>query len=83
MIPQNGSEKSGIRLAELVAALSVATDLGMGQPMEFALSSCVLAMRIGEKLGLSDEELRAVYYQGLLRYVGCNAETHIMAGSRR
>ena len=73
------AESSGIRLAELVAALSVATDLGMGQPMEFALCSCVLAVRLGDKMGLDEGALRDVYYQGLLRYVGCNAETHIMA----
>jgi len=68
---------SSIRLAELMAALSIATDLGTGQPMEFALRGCVLAMRLAEKLGLNDNELREVYYQALLRYIGCNAETHL------
>ena len=42
---------SGVRLAELMAALSIATDLGMGQPLESALCSCVVAMRLGEALG--------------------------------
>ena len=46
---------SGVRLAELMAALSMATDLGMGQPLESALSSCVVAMRLGEALGLDDQ----------------------------
>jgi putative nucleotidyltransferase with HDIG domain len=68
-----------IRLAELMAALSMATDLGMGQPLEHALCSCVLAVRLGEALGLGTAELREVYYQALLRYIGCNAETHLMA----
>ncbi|MEP7287745.1 MAG: hypothetical protein ABI947_18480 [Chloroflexota bacterium] len=36
---------SEIRLAEIVAALSLATDLGTGQSFEFALQSCILAMR--------------------------------------
>ena len=62
-------ENAPIRLAELIAALSIATDLGMGQPMEYALCSCVLAVRLGEKLGLSEEELYEVYYQALLRYM--------------
>jgi hypothetical protein len=70
---------SGIRLAELMAALSLATDLGMGYPLEQALCSCVLSVRLGEALGLSDEELREVYYQALLRYIGCNAETHALS----
>src|SRR5512141_2302059 len=73
------SEDSGVRLAELMAALSLATDLGMGQPMEFALSSCILAVRLAEKVGYSDEALREVYYQALLRYIGCNAETDWLA----
>jgi hypothetical protein len=32
-----------IRLAEMMAALSLATDHGMGQPVEFAWQSCVVA----------------------------------------
>ena len=73
------SSPSGVRLAELMMALSTATDLGMGQPMEFALSSCILAVRLAEKCGYSDEALREVYYQALLRYIGCNAETDWLA----
>ncbi len=65
----NSSNRSGVRLAELMAALSLATDLGMGQPMEFALSSCILAVRLAEKCGYSEEALREVYYQALLRYI--------------
>ena len=70
---------SGIRLAELVAALSLATDLGMGQPLEYALGVCVLSVRMGEALGLDESELREVYYLALLRHIGCNAETYSMA----
>src|SRR5207302_4025919 len=60
---------SGVRLAELMAALSIATDLGMGQPLETALCTCVVAMRLGEALKLDDDTLRDVYYQALLRYI--------------
>src|SRR5262245_34098804 len=70
---------SGVRLAELMASLSVATDLAMGQPVEYALSSCALAVRLGERAGLAAGELGDVYYQALLRYIGCNAETYAMA----
>jgi hypothetical protein len=51
----------------------------MGQPLESALTSCVVAMRLGEALGVDDEMLRDVYYQALLRYIGCNADTYAMA----
>ena len=78
-MPSDPSADSGVRLAELMAALSLATDLGMGQPMEFALSSCLLGVRLAEKCGYSMEALREVYYQALLRYIGCNAETDWLA----
>jgi HD-GYP domain-containing protein (c-di-GMP phosphodiesterase class II) len=68
-----------VRRAEILAALSLATDLAMGQPMEFALKSCVLGMRLGTALGLGSGELQEIYYHSLLRYIGCNAETHAMA----
>ena len=68
-----------LRLTELLAALSVATDLGMGQPLEFAMQSCALALRLAEQLGFGERELRATYDQALLRYIGCNAETRMLA----
>ncbi len=55
-MPQNQPIAIDIRLAELIAALSLATDLAMGQPLEYALCSCVLAVRLGEALGLTDDE---------------------------
>lgn len=76
---QSTTRSSNIRLAELMGALSVATDIGTGQPLEFALQSCVLAMRLGAALHWSDEALREIYYQALLRYIGCNVETHLLS----
>src|SRR6202011_4724071 len=73
------SHRAPIRLAEVIAALSLATDLAMGQPMAFALRSCALSVRLGEALGFDDAQLSEIYYQSLLRYIGCNAETHIFA----
>ena len=61
----------GVRLAEVIAALSLATDLGMGQPMDHALRRCLLAVRLGEALGLDERALRDVYYVGLVCSVGC------------
>jgi HD-GYP domain-containing protein (c-di-GMP phosphodiesterase class II)/DNA-binding CsgD family transcriptional regulator len=62
-----------VPLSELVACLALATDLGMGQPLEHALRTCVLAVKVGESIGLSAEELAETYYLALLRFVGCNA----------
>ena len=40
-----------VRLAELVALLSLGTDLGLGQPMEHMIRACLIALRLGERLG--------------------------------
>jgi len=50
-----------IRRAEIIAALSMATDLAMGQPMENALRSCVLARRLGEALGFGRADMLASF----------------------
>ena len=41
----------GIRLAELIAVLSLGTDLGMGQPMEHVLRQCLISLRLADRLG--------------------------------
>jgi hypothetical protein len=39
-------EVGGIRIAELVATLSYAADLGLGQPMEHCMRQTVIAVRL-------------------------------------
>ncbi len=65
-----------VRLAEIVACLALATDLGMGQPLEHGLRTCLLAVGVGGALGLGAEELADAYYIALLRFAGCNAHAH-------
>jgi HD-GYP domain-containing protein (c-di-GMP phosphodiesterase class II) len=62
-----------LRLAELIASLSLATDLGMGQPFEKAMRSCLLAMSIGRRLGCDPATLRDIYYLALLEHIGCTS----------
>ena len=64
------------RAAELVGAISLATDLGTGQPLEHALRTAVLAVRLAELAGASPEELRDVYYVALLHASGCTSNGH-------
>lgn len=58
-----------------MAALSLATDVGMAQPLEQGLGVCVLAVRFAEELGVSDEERCRIHRIALLRHIGCTAET--------
>jgi len=72
-------DRGQVRLAELVAALSLGIDLGFGQPMEHVLRQCLIALRLAERIGLGDEERAAVYYTALLVNVGCHADAHEQA----
>ncbi|MGH3137812.1 MAG: HD domain-containing phosphohydrolase [Gaiellaceae bacterium] len=65
-----------IRAAEVVGALSLATDLGTGQPLEHALRTAVLAVRLGELAGASAQELADTYYIALLHASGCTSNGH-------
>ena len=75
-----GSEDDGgLRLAELVAAFSLATDLGLGQPMEHVLRAWRISARLGERIGLDDRERADLYYVALLAWAGCVADTYEVA----
>src|SRR5207249_7491693 len=66
-------------LAELVATLSLGTDLGLGQPMEHVIRQTLVSLRLSELLGLDEPERRVVYYAGLLAWVGCHTDAHELA----
>jgi len=75
-----GSPADGqVRLAELVAALSLGVDLGFGQPMEHVLRQSMISLRLAEILGLGEEERSVVYYTALLVNVGCHSDAHEQA----
>src|SRR5256884_1504281 len=68
-----------VRLAELVAALSLGIDLGFGQPMEHVLRQCLIALRLAERVGLDEQTRAFVYYTALLVNVGCHSDAHEQA----
>jgi hypothetical protein len=47
----SGPRTENIRLAELVATLSYAADLGLGQPMAHCMRQTVIALRLAELAG--------------------------------
>jgi hypothetical protein len=75
------NQEEPYRLAEVVASLSLATDLGTGQATEHALRACLLAVRLAERVGLSDKDLVDLYYVALLRSTGCTATAHDLAAA--
>lgn len=66
-----------IRAAEVVAALSLATDLGIGVPMEHGLQSTLIAMRLIERAGIDADVASQTYFACLLFYVGCTANADL------
>ncbi|MBV8716390.1 MAG: HD domain-containing protein [Chloroflexi bacterium] len=64
---------------ELVGSLSLVIDLGLGQPLEHALRSAVIAERIGTLLSMNSVDRSDTFYVTLLRFVGCTAAAHEMA----
>jgi HD-GYP domain-containing protein (c-di-GMP phosphodiesterase class II) len=77
VLPQPAYDE--VRSAEVIGALCLATDLGMGLPLEHGLRSTMIAMRLAERLGLDDDESRQTFYGCLLFYVGCTADAETEA----
>jgi hypothetical protein len=74
-----GTDRAHLRLAELVASLSLGVDLGFGQPMEHMLRQCLIALRLAERVGLDEQRRADVYYTALLVGVGCHTDAHEQA----
>src|SRR6266566_9547438 len=68
-----------LRLAEAAGALSLATDLAMGQPLEHGLRTAILALRLAQAMGLPEDDQVTVFYTGVLHFAGCTAESEIDA----
>ena len=68
-----------LRLGELAGILALGQDLAFGQPPESQLRAAVLAVRIGEQLGVTAVERDTVYWCGSLRYLGCTGHAHEVA----
>jgi hypothetical protein len=63
---EGASPRGNVRLAEMVATLSLGTDLGLGLPMEHVIRQCLIALRLSERLGFDESERAVVYYGGVL-----------------
>ena len=61
------------RLAEILGALSLATDLSAGQPTESAIGATILSVRMARAMGLVEEDLSDTYYACITRFIGCTS----------
>ncbi|HEY8942909.1 MAG TPA: HD domain-containing phosphohydrolase [Polyangiaceae bacterium] len=65
-----------LRMAELLGALSLATDLADGFALEKSLRTTVIAMRIAAAADVPVETRVTTFWTTLLRFVGCTAFAH-------
>ena len=66
-----------VRAAELVAALCLASDLGMGFPFEHGLHTTLIGMRLADRLGVDRSTAAQTYYACLLTHAGCTTDAHL------
>jgi HD-GYP domain-containing protein (c-di-GMP phosphodiesterase class II)/DNA-binding CsgD family transcriptional regulator len=67
---------AALRLADLLAGLSLAADLGFGLAPDEAVRSCVIAVHLARKLNLPNQEVATVFYTALLHHIGCTGFAH-------
>jgi HD-GYP domain-containing protein (c-di-GMP phosphodiesterase class II) len=72
-------EGSGVRVTELLAALSFGADLGLGHPTEHVLRQTYIALHLAECQAMNDEEREVVYYTSLLAWLGCHIDAYEQA----
>jgi HD-GYP domain-containing protein (c-di-GMP phosphodiesterase class II) len=64
-----------LRFAEVLAVIGMATDLGLGLPMEHTVRTCLLSMELGRRAGLGPDELSDLYYLTMVRMLGCTTDS--------
>lgn len=63
----------GIKLSELISALSHALDITEGQPEGHCIRCCWIGMHIGQEINLPENQLWDLYYTLLLKDLGCSS----------
>ena len=71
--------RDAIRIADVLGAFSLASDLAVGLQAEHGARSCYMGMQIAEELGLTTEQRIHLYYSELLKDAGCTAYTSQLA----
>jgi HD domain len=72
-------EGSGVRVTELLAALSFGADLGLGHPTDHVLRQTFIALHLAERLAMDAEEREVVYYASMLAWLGCHIDAYEQA----
>jgi len=68
-------DSTGVRLSEVVSALSYALDITEGQPPGHAVRTCLIGMRLADVIRLDPEARSALFYALLLKDLGCSSNS--------
>ena len=76
---RSGADAEEFRFSEVISAPSFALDLVEGQPEGHTVRSCLVGMRIADRLGLDEERRSALFYALLLKDAGCSSNASKMS----
>ena len=77
--PPDSAANQPVTLGEILSALSFALDITEGARPGHSVRACLLGMRLGKQIGLSDQALAELYYALLLKDIGCSSNSARMA----
>ena len=69
-----------VRTVDVVATLSLATDVSLGVPLEHGLHCALIARRVSDLLQVNLEQAVEAFYTSLLFYIGCTGTALTAAG---
>ena len=72
-------EAEEFRFSEVLSALSIVLDLVEGQPEGHSVRSCLIGMRVANRLGLDADARSALFYALLLKDAGCSSNASKMS----
>ncbi len=67
---------SSVRLADVLASLALAIDLGLGVPFQTIHRTTLVGVRLARAAGMGHADVAATYWTAMLRYVGCTTTSH-------
>jgi HD-GYP domain-containing protein (c-di-GMP phosphodiesterase class II) len=65
-----------LRLADLLASVSLVADLGFALPPEESMRTCIIGTAVARRLGLDEATVSDVFYTSLLQHIGCTGFAH-------
>jgi len=68
-----------LRLSQVIGALSCALDITEGQPEGHAARSCLIGMKVAQRVGMNDADLSALFYALQLKDLGCSSNAEKVA----